>query len=59
VRRAYARYKKVAAADGLPPEVDVEVKAAMDRLRKLLPKDDPLLRDEKPASGRGRSGGSR
>jgi hypothetical protein len=57
VRRAYARYKKVAAASGLPPDIATEVKGAMDRLRKLLPKDDPLLRDETPASGRGRSGG--
>jgi len=56
VRRAYARYKKVAAAQGLPPEIETEVKAALDRLRKLLPKDDPLLRDELPVGGRGRGG---
>ena len=56
VRRAYARYKRVAAAPGLPPDIDAEVKAAMTRLRAQLPKDDPLLRDEKPV-GRGRSGG--
>jgi tetratricopeptide (TPR) repeat protein len=56
VRRAYARYKKVAAAQGLPPEIETEVKTAMERLRKLLPKDDPLLRDEAPAAGRGRGG---
>lgn len=55
VRRAYARYKKVAAVPDAPPEVAAEVKSAMDRLRKLLPKDDPLLRDEK--TGRGGGGG--
>jgi hypothetical protein len=46
----------VAQAQGLPPEIASEVKAAMDRLRPKLPKDDPLLRDEKPA-GKGRGGG--
>jgi hypothetical protein len=56
-RRAYARYKRVAAAPGLPPEIETEVKGAMDRLKKLLPKDDPLLREEKPPAGRGRGGG--
>ena len=59
VRRAYARYKRVAAAPGLPPDIDSEVKSAMERLRKQLPKDDPLLRDEKPAAGKGRGGGGR
>jgi len=53
-RRAYARYKKVSQAQGLPPEIAAEVKASMDRLRPKLPKDDPLLRDEKPA---GKGGG--
>ena len=56
VRRAYARYKRVAAAPGAPPEIAAEIKSAMDRLRKQLPKDDPLLKDE-PATGRGRGGG--
>ncbi len=57
-RRAYARYKKIAAAQGVPPEIESEVKTAMERLRKQLPKDDPLLRDEAPApaAGRGRGG---
>jgi hypothetical protein len=55
-RRAYARYKKVSQASGVPPEIATEVKAAMDRLRSKLPKDDPLLRDEKPA---GKGGGGR
>ena len=55
-RRAYARYKKVSQAQGLPPEIASEVTAAMDRLRPKMPKDDPLLRDEKPA-GKGRGGG--
>jgi hypothetical protein len=55
-RRAYARYKKVSQAEGVPPEIATEVKAAMDRLRPKLPKDDPLLRDEKPA---GKGGGGR
>jgi tetratricopeptide (TPR) repeat protein len=55
VRRAYARYKRVAAAEGLPPEIETEVSAAMARLRKLLPKDDPLLRDGKTTAGRGGS----
>ncbi len=53
-RRAYARYKKVSQSQGMPPEIAVEVKGAMDRLRPKLPKDDPLLRDEKPA---GKGGG--
>ena len=56
VRRAYARYKRLAAAPGAPPEIAEEIKAAMERLRKQLPKDDPLLRDE-PVTGRGRGGG--
>jgi hypothetical protein len=56
-RRAYARYKRVAAAPGLPPEIDTELKTAMERLRKLLPKDDPLLREEKPPAGKGKGGG--
>jgi hypothetical protein len=51
-RRAYARYKRVSAG-GMPAEVSTEVKNAMDRLRKLLPKDDVLLRDEKPPAGKG------
>ncbi|MEO6222842.1 MAG: hypothetical protein ABIP90_06295 [Vicinamibacterales bacterium] len=55
-RRAYARYKKVSQAGGLPPEIGVEVKNAMDRLRPKMPKDDPLLRDERPA---GKGGGGR
>ena len=59
VRRAYARYKRVAATPGAPPEIAAEIKSAMDRLRKQLPKDDPLLKDETPpATGRGgRAGG--
>lgn len=56
VRRAYARYKRLSVAPGAPPEIAAEIKDAMDRLRKQLPKDDPLLRDETPA-GRGRGGG--
>ena len=55
-RRAYARYKRVAAAGGVPPEIGAEVKSAMDRIRVLLPKDDPLLRDEKAAAGKGGGG---
>jgi Flp pilus assembly protein TadD len=67
VRRAYARYKRVAGTAGLPAEIGAEVKSAMARLGAQLPKDDPLLIDEapKPAGpagaaggrGRGRSGG--
>jgi len=53
-RRAYARYKKVSQAQGLPPEIASEVKGAMNRLRPKLAKDDPLLRDEKPV---GKGGG--
>jgi hypothetical protein len=56
VRRAYARYKRLSVAPGAPPEIAAEIKDAMDRLRKQLPKDDPLLRDETPP-GRGRGGG--
>jgi len=56
-RRAYARYKRLAAAPGAPPEIATEIKAAMDRLRKQLPKDDPLLRDEPAPAGRGGRGG--
>jgi hypothetical protein len=56
VRRAYARYKRLASTPGAPPEIAAEIKSAMERLRKQLPKDDPLLRDEQP-TGRGRGGG--
>ena len=56
VRRAYARYKRLSVAPGAPPDIAAEIKAAMTRLRALLPKDDPLLRDE-PVTGRGRGGG--
>jgi len=59
VRRAYARYKRVAAAPGAPPDISAEIKAAMDRLRPQLPKDDPLLRDDQPAAGKGGRGGGR
>jgi len=59
VRRAYARYKRVAAAPGAPSEISAEIKSAMDRLRTQLPKDDPLLRDEQLATGRGGRGGTR
>jgi len=59
IRRAYARYKRVAAAPGAPPEIAAEVKSAMDRLRKQLPKDDPLLKDEPVAGRGGRGGGGR
>lgn len=69
-RRAYARYKRVAGTAGLPADITGEVKAAMDRLRKQLPADDPLLVEDtpKPAApagaagtagrGRGRLGGA-
>ena len=58
VRRAYARYKRLSVAPGAPPDIAAEIKAAMERLRKQLPKDDPLLRDEAvPVTGRGRGGG--
>jgi hypothetical protein len=58
IRRAYARYKRLSVAPGAPPEIAAEIKAAMERLRKQLPKDDPLLRDEAvPVTGRGRGGG--
>jgi hypothetical protein len=66
VRRAYARYKRVAGSAGLPPDVSAEVKAAMDRLRPQLPKDDPLLIEDAPRppagvpprpGGRGGGGG--
>lgn len=56
VRRAYARYKRLSVTPGAPPEIAAEIASAMERLRKLLPKDDPLLRDD-PAAGRGRGGG--
>ena len=56
VRRAYARYKRLSVAPGAPPEIAAEIKSAMERLRKQLPKDDPLLKDE-PVTGRGRGGG--
>ena len=56
-RRAYARYKRLSVAPGAPPEIAAEIKSAMDRLRALLPKDDPLLRDE-PVTGRGRGAGA-
>ena len=56
-RRAYARYKRVSAG-GMPAEISTEVKRAMDRLRKLLPNDDVLLRDEKPPAGKGGGGRS-
>ncbi len=46
-RRAYARYKRVAAAEHLGDVIDGEVKAAMERLRSELPKDDLLLSDGK------------
>lgn len=55
-RRAYARYKRVGQVPGLPGEIGAEIKSAMDRLRPMLPKDDPLLRDEKPATGKGGRG---
>jgi hypothetical protein len=53
VRRAFARYKRVAGAAGLPAAIATEVRRAMDRLRTQLPKDDPLLIEETPAPSRG------
>ena len=58
-RRAYSRYKQVGAAPGVPPEIAAEIKAALDRLRPQLPKDDPLLRGESTRGGRGGGGGGR
>lgn len=46
-RRAYSRYKRVAAAPNLGPLIDEEVSAALERLGHQLSADDVLLMDEK------------
>jgi tetratricopeptide (TPR) repeat protein len=42
-RRAYSRYRRVLAAPDVPEAMKSEAVAAMARLRKDLPSDDPLL----------------